>query len=560
MFFTLSAFCISAIGWAQSFNATYSQQSEIELPAGLINSIWECRLRGNEITINHPNYNFANDYIHLQMFDSITYTLDSWKYREGNIWIDGEGAPLDIIIKGWHRKGDIRMRQEAGIGSLNGYYNGIELRTWNHPATTIKNMKIKLVKYADAIQGHNAADKVDTYVLTGNTLMLPCKMKSDLRNLIKNTTDIRLDIRRMHDPKNFCLAELIDYFDTTRRTIRIVGGPIYNGYVGSFIKLIYEDDYETAIQEPEQEPTEEPTPEEPAEDPEPEDPAVDPEPQPEEPVNPGNGGGSSNDEPAVEPEPEPQPEEPGEQPEQPEPEQPEVEEPEVEPEPEQPEVEPEPELPFMYDGADFFFVEEGFYADSITYTRVLSYNADTTKNMSTMILPFDIEAEYLTELDATPYTISGITSTTTRTKKLTGTIPANTPFIVKRVTNPKNTILTITVKDVYVPATPSQLQSGYLVGVYQKQFVPVGCKVIQSATFTHVETEDIVITPFRAFVTMTPDEYYNNAPALHMSETGIEEIEEEISNEDLYNLLGAKTTAPVRGQIYMRNGKKYMIR
>lgn len=468
LFFTLSASLACVVSMSQDFNRTYSQPREMEIGAGLINSLWECRLRGDEICIPAANYNFANDYVHLVAFDSVSYTIDSWQYMKDGVIVTGEGAPLDIIIRGWHKQGDIRMRQQTGIGALNGYYNGIELSTLNVHGTILKNMKFKYVAYADAIQGHDAADGIDTYILTGNTLTLPCHMKADLRQLIDKAREIRFDIRRMHDPKNFCLAELINFCDFSRKTIRIVGGPIYNEYLGKNVKLIYEDNFEPA------------------------------------------------------PKPEPK--------------------------------------PFMAEGEDFF-VAEGFWADSITYTRKLSVNADSTKNMSSMILPFDIDAETLEAMDATPYTVSSVTATSTKTRKLTGTIPANTPFVIKRLGNPKNTDFTLTVRDVYVPATPDNLQSGYLVGVYKLQEIPVGCKIVKNGMFSAVIENGVMSTAFRAFVTSEPDNFYSSAPS--RAATGINEPDIESEEEtgcSMFDLNGQELTSPVHGQLYIMGMKKCIMK
>jgi len=464
---------------AREFSQSYSNPKEKTLSVKQFSGHWCCTTNGNNLSVPAANYTFANDYCHLQNYDSISYTYDSWKYMENGAWVEGTGAPLNITIKGWSEKGEIQMGQENFAHDLNGYYNGIELTTWDVQNTTINNLQFKLVAYGAAIESREAVDGVDTYVLTGNALFLPCKMSKDLRMLINETTDIRLDIRKMHNPKNLCLTLLINLFNQTDRTIRIVGGRIYNEYLGCRTKLIYEDDYEV----------------------------VGPEPEPE----------------------------------------------------------PEPE-PLMVDGEDFF-IEEGFWADSITYNRKMSVNADSTKCMSSMILPFDVEASYLESLDADPYTVTSVASTSTKVARIYGTITANTPFLIKRTGNPKNTELSITVRDAYVPATPANLQNGHLVGVYQKMYLPNGCKVVQSGAIKRVVSDSLMITSFRAFILPTTDDYYttygsdNNAPS-NNAPTAIDLFAEEEDEDtiELINILGQKASQATDGQLYIRNGKKYIKR
>lgn len=453
------------IGLGQDFNQIYTSPSEKTIGIRNFTSRWGCRVSGETLTISAGNYNFANDYIHLLPYDSLSYSVTSWEYEENGVRKTGEGAPLNISIKGWSKKGEIKLGNEMAIGELNGYYNGIEFKTWPVKNTTIRGLQLTFVNYGASIEGHDAADGIDTYILTGNTHNLPNKMIKDLKQLINSTDEIRLDIRRMHNPKSLNLADMINYCDRTRRTIHIVGWHIYNEYLGKYTSIVYEDDFEPAV--------------------------------------------------AV------------------------VEEPK-----------------FMEDGVEFHN-DEAFIADSVEYTRVLSVNADSTKCMSTIILPFNVEAAYLTSIDAIPYTVTSVTETTIKTRKIYGTIEANTPFVIKRTGDPKNTILSIKVYDVEIPETPEDLQNGYLVGTYTLCNVPVDCKVVQEAVFKYVVEEyPIELKPFRAYVLPSLD--FNNS--MNKAPSAISGIEEEEPINEFFDLLGQKATNPVKGRIYINNGKKILIR
>lgn len=450
-------------GNAQDYTRQYNKPVEIELHPHNFSSIWEAICCENTLTVTRCNYNFANDYCHLEMFDSISYTYDSWRYKENGRWIQGDGkAPLIVTVKGWSYKGNFTLEDQGGMGALNGYYNGVEFSTTNASNTTVEGLTLKMVRYEDAIQGHDAADGIDTYILTGDALCLPCAMKQDLRQLIGMRKEIRLDIRRMHHPDALPLFELVDFCSTTRRTIHIVGHNLYNRWIGSYATLIMEEDFEPAPKSIEM-----------------------------------DLGQQEN-----------------------------------------------------------FAVSTPFHAEKITFTRELAVNADSTKNVNSMILPFEVTSDQLAEIDIIPYTVTAVTNTSTKTQKITGTIPANTPFIIKRTGNPKNTSFCLTVYDVDVPATPDNLQSGFLMGVYQFQTVPEGCKVLQGAAFHKVVGDQVTIAAFRAYV-LTTDEA-GQARTLSTSLFDLDFDEEE--EAETYDLLGQRVSNTVRGQLYVRNGKKYIVR
>ena len=109
--------------------------------------------------------------------------------------------------------------------------------------------------------------------------------------------------------------------------------------------------------------------------------------------------------------------------------------------------------------------------------------------------------------------------------------------------------------------------NGALTGIYEDTYVPADSYVLQNGVsglgfYKVTEANKIKITSFRAYLTAqtgpTPAPrlsiVYNN------NTTGINSVREQTNNDDaIYTLNGVRVSRPTKG-IYIKNGKKYIVK
>ena len=185
----------------------------------------------------------------------------------------------------------------------------------------------------------------------------------------------------------------------------------------------------------------------------------------------------------------------------------------------------------------------------------------TEAGAATLVLPY--EAEIPENVKA--YTLTYTSGDKAVATEVTGVIPANTPVLINA--NEGNytfkATATLTTKD----ANPV---SGNLHGVWNEDVVPVGSYVLQNQSgtiaFYRVATEDFKILPNQAYL------YAPKAANVRMlsigyggdGTTAINGIEAATNNANtqVYTIDGKKVNGNnlTRGQIYISNGKKFILK
>ncbi|MBR0036696.1 MAG: hypothetical protein IJP70_03530 [Bacteroidales bacterium] len=194
-------------------------------------------------------------------------------------------------------------------------------------------------------------------------------------------------------------------------------------------------------------------------------------------------------------------------------------------------------------------VPAAFTATSASYARTLPA-------WSTSVLPYDCDVPE----GVTAYSVSASAGDEYVTCTKLSQITANEPFLIKA---DANTDATFTASEVSVPATPNDLGNEGLTGVFKSQLAPVGSYVLQSGEFKKVaEGSQPTIHPFRAYLTLS-----SSAPVLRVvfsedSETAIGRlaVEGEMKEGKIFNLQGQEVAAPQRGQVYVQNGRRFILK
>lgn len=185
----------------------------------------------------------------------------------------------------------------------------------------------------------------------------------------------------------------------------------------------------------------------------------------------------------------------------------------------------------------------------------------TEAGTATLVLPY--EAEIPENVKA--YTLTYTSGDKAVATEVTGVIPANTPVLINANKGDytfKATATLTTKKDNPV--------SGNLHGVWNEDVVPVGSYVLQkqssTVAFYRVATDDFKIQPNQAYL------YAPKAANVRMlsigyggdGTTAINGIEAETTNanDKVYTIDGKKVNGNnlTRGQIYISNGKKFVLK
>lgn len=196
-----------------------------------------------------------------------------------------------------------------------------------------------------------------------------------------------------------------------------------------------------------------------------------------------------------------------------------------------------------------FNTNGNFTVTSATYTTTINASAE----VGTLCLPFEATIPSGVEAFTLAYT-SGNAATATEVET---SIPANTPVLLNGSGSS-----TFTGTNAHITANATNT-FGALTGVFEDTTVPTGSFVLQNGTagvgFYKVNTADIIAKPFRAYLTAQSDN--SRLSIIYADEsTGISNVEAQTTNaEAVYTLNGIRVNQPQKG-IYVKNGKKFIVK
>lgn len=200
------------------------------------------------------------------------------------------------------------------------------------------------------------------------------------------------------------------------------------------------------------------------------------------------------------------------------------------------------------------------------YSLVIDYTInekDETYTLSvgdagaaTLVLPF--EASIPDGVKA--YKLTGVNGNKIQTEELTGKLPANTPVLVNADKGDyKFTSTTMASQDI-VP------QAGLLTGSWLGETVAQDNYVLQmqngQVAFYPVKSDDIALKPRQAYLTLPVTALKANKLTIDFSgATAIKNIERGRTADDtIYNAAGQRVEKMTAPGLYIKNGKKYIVK
>ncbi len=201
--------------------------------------------------------------------------------------------------------------------------------------------------------------------------------------------------------------------------------------------------------------------------------------------------------------------------------------------------------------------------DAIEIQGVIDETAETyTLSVSdagaaTLVLPF--EAEMPDGLKA--YKLTAVNGNKITTEELTGKVPANTPVLVNAAKGEYTFASTEMAAMDIVP------QSGLLTGVWNAEAVSQNNYVLQmqngTVAFYPVKSDDINLKARQAYLTLPSDAVAANKLTIDFgTETGISQVNTASKGETgvIYNAVGKRVANMSQPGLYIKNGKKYIIK
>lgn len=221
-----------------------------------------------------------------------------------------------------------------------------------------------------------------------------------------------------------------------------------------------------------------------------------------------------------------------------------------------------------------FVVPEDVSGVNITYTRTFSNN-----NWKAWYMPFDLDASAYSD-KVTFYEITGINETddgwNTTVSEVTGTVKANTPYVVKSKSSSSQDItFTVTNGTLYKTADNTQTfkTSGStftFTGTYTKKFTQIETGwygLAGDGTFSKQTKQSAsnFLYPFRFYLTIEGTAASKaNIGGFNVVDdddpTGISNVNVETQKDNVvYDLQGRRVNNPSKG-IYIVNGKKVLVK
>ena len=209
-----------------------------------------------------------------------------------------------------------------------------------------------------------------------------------------------------------------------------------------------------------------------------------------------------------------------------------------------------------------FGLSENFVAGSIEYDRIFSKD-----EVATIYLPFDIANEDRDEF-GTFYTIEKMENGKLKVVEETNGIKAHTPYIFKAATD-NTQLYNFNVTEIGMPdeaeARSAVENTPELVGCYETFYVETENDVFRLATdagntqFVRMNIDEEV-KPFQAY--LKADTTRDELTVTDKDITGINQLYDNNNNkmDSYYNLAGQRVVMPTEKGVYVRNGRKTVIR
>ena len=175
---------------------------------------------------------------------------------------------------------------------------------------------------------------------------------------------------------------------------------------------------------------------------------------------------------------------------------------------------------------------------------------------ATLVLPF--EASIPDGVKA--YKLTGVNGNRIQTEELAGKLPANTPVLVNADKGDYQFASTTMASQDIVP------QAGLLTGSWLGETVAQDNYVLQmqngQVAFYPVKSDDIVLKPRQAYLTLPVTSLKANKLTIDFSgATAIKNIESGRTAEDtIYNAAGQRVEKMTTPGLYIKNGKKYIVK
>ncbi len=203
-----------------------------------------------------------------------------------------------------------------------------------------------------------------------------------------------------------------------------------------------------------------------------------------------------------------------------------------------------------------FSVDEGvtgFTADKATYTR------EMTTTWGTLCLPYAYEAEENATCEF--YQASVNNGTSLVLTKLTGTVEAGTPVMVRRRYSDKPITVTASTD---VPVCTEPTGANMMVGTFGNTTVPKDAYIINNDKFWLVSSvskdKDVTATPYRGYVTTTGSKASVLGIAIDGDTTGIDTVDGvdilNDANTQYYDAEGRRTNGLQKGLNIVKNGNR----
>ena len=209
-----------------------------------------------------------------------------------------------------------------------------------------------------------------------------------------------------------------------------------------------------------------------------------------------------------------------------------------------------------------FGLSDNFVAGSIEYDRIFKKD-----EVSTIYLPFDIANEDRAEF-GTFYTVEKMENGKVKVMEATNDIKAHTPYIFKAATD-NTQLYNFNVSEIGMPdeaeTRGAAENTPELVGCYETFCVETENDVFRLATeegnakFVRMNIDEEV-KPFHAY--LIADTTFDELTVTDKDITGINQLYDNNNNkmDSYYNLAGQRVVMPTEKGVYVRNGRKTVIR
>ncbi len=200
-----------------------------------------------------------------------------------------------------------------------------------------------------------------------------------------------------------------------------------------------------------------------------------------------------------------------------------------------------------------FSADGDFTAESATYTR------EMTTTWGTLCLPFAYKAEDNATCEF--YQVSTNNGSSLVMTKLTGTVEAGTPVMVRRRYSDKPITVTASTD---VPVCTQPASTDMMVGTFTKAKVPQSAYIINNDKFWLVSSvsndKEVTATPYRGYVTTTGSKASVLGIAVDGETTGIDTVDGvdilNDANTQYYDTEGRSTNGLQKGLNIVKNGNR----